>query len=430
MSSNVEVPTLGESVTEAVLVQWLKNEGDQVAVDEPICELESDKATVDLPAPTSGILHPKKKAGESAHVGEVIAEIEEAAKPAAADEPSNKDVATGDEKQTVREADRQPQRPPAHREITAKEKWKVAAPEPITLPPPPTDKTPSARENKVRHQEPQERPSEKEQLAPPHEPPVKRSVETEPKQRAAAAIRPTAQPPESVEGVRRQPMSKIRRSIAERLVRATQTTAMLTTFNEIDMTSIQELRDRHQDRFREIHGVGLGLMPFFARSAVLALARFPELNARIENDDIIYYEYVHLGVAVSTERGLVVPVLHNVETMSLAQIEKELKRVASAAKEGKLSLADLSGGTFTITNGGVFGSLLSTLILNLPRPGILGMHAIQVRPVAIRCSVEVRPLMYVALTYEHWLVDGQQAVSFLVRVKQVLEDPMQMMLEI
>jgi 2-oxoglutarate dehydrogenase E2 component (dihydrolipoamide succinyltransferase) len=225
-------------------------------------------------------------------------------------------------------------------------------------------------------------------------------------------------------------MSKIRRSIAERLVRAQQTAAMLTTFNEIDMTAVESLRARNQERFKEAHGVSLGLMSFFARASVLALKHFPALNAQIEGETIVYYDYVHLGIAVSTERGLVVPVLHHAEEMSFARIEQEIKRAATAAREGKLSVQDLSGGTFTITNGGVFGSLLSTPILNPPQTGILGMHAIQERPIAVAGQVQIRPMMYVALTYDHRLVDGREAVSFLVRVKQLLEEPLQMILEI
>jgi 2-oxoglutarate dehydrogenase E2 component (dihydrolipoamide succinyltransferase) len=225
-------------------------------------------------------------------------------------------------------------------------------------------------------------------------------------------------------------MTKIRRSIAERLIRAQQTTAMLTTFNEIDMTAVQELRARHQEGFKKAHGVSLGLMSFFARASVLALKHFPAINAQIEGNDILYFEHVHLGIAVSTERGLVVPVLQHAEAMSFAKIEQEIKRAATAARDGKLSIDDLSGGTFTITNGGVFGSLLSTPILNPPQTGILGMHAIQDRPVAVQGEVKIRPMMYVAITYDHRLVDGSDAVQFLVRLKQLLEDPLQMILEI
>jgi 2-oxoglutarate dehydrogenase E2 component (dihydrolipoamide succinyltransferase) len=214
------------------------------------------------------------------------------------------------------------------------------------------------------------------------------------------------------------------------MVRAQQTTAMLTTFNEIDMTAVQELRAGHKDRFEKAHGFSLGLVSFFAWAAAQALKQFPVLNAQLDGHDIVYHDYVHLGIAVSTERGLVVPVLRNVESMSLPGIEAEIKRVAVSARDGKLSIQELSGGTFTITNGGIFGSLLSTPILNPPQTGILGMHVIQDRPVAIQGQVLIRPMMYVALSYDHRLADGQDAVSFLVRLKQVLEDPIQMLLEI
>jgi 2-oxoglutarate dehydrogenase E2 component (dihydrolipoamide succinyltransferase) len=414
MTSNVEVPSLGESVTEAVLLQWLKQEGEHVEVDEPLCELESDKATVDLPSPTSGVLHQVKQAGETLHVGEVVGRIEEGNGDGAAKKPAG-DGASQPAKQAAEQTSRSGQENPAKEaaqarhstqlgEITPKETWKIA--------PPPQERQPAPVEKKPDVEKTRDVARQTESPAP------EVSMATEPA------------PPAAVDGVRRVPMSKIRRSIAERLVRAQQTTAMLTTFNEIDMTSVQALRERHQERFKETYGVSLGLMSFFARASVLALKQFPILNARLENNDIVYYDHVHLGVAVSTERGLVVPVLHHVEAMSFAQIERHIKQAAAAARDGKLSIEELSGGTFTITNGGVFGSLLSTPILHPPQTGILGLHTIQERPVAIQRQVEVRPMMYVALTYDHRLVDGKDAVSFLVRLKQLLEEPMQMVLEI
>lgn len=223
-------------------------------------------------------------------------------------------------------------------------------------------------------------------------------------------------------------MTKIRKRIAERLVQAQHTAAMLTTFNEIDMTEVLGLREKYKARFQEAHGVSLGLMSFFARAVVLSLEEFPVINAFIDGNDILYHDYVNLGIAVSTERGLVVPVLRHVEKMGFAKIEGEIKRTATAAREGKLNLDELSGGTFTITNGGVFGSLMSTPILNPPQSGILGMHSIQKRPKVVNDKVEVRPMMYVALSYDHRLVDGKDSVSFLVRVKESLEDPARLML--
>jgi 2-oxoglutarate dehydrogenase E2 component (dihydrolipoamide succinyltransferase) len=225
-------------------------------------------------------------------------------------------------------------------------------------------------------------------------------------------------------------MSKIRKRIAETLVHAQQTAAILTTFNEIDLTTIVDLRNRYKERFQELYGVGLGFMSFFARATVLALKEFPRLNAFIDGDDVIYHQYVNLGIAVSTDRGLAVPVLKDADQMSFATFESEIKRVAGAVRDGKLALHELAGGTFTITNGGVFGSLLSTPILNPPQSGILGMHTIQKRPVVINDKIEIRHMMYVALSYDHRLVDGRESVSFLVRIKQYLEDPGRLMLEV
>jgi 2-oxoglutarate dehydrogenase E2 component (dihydrolipoamide succinyltransferase) len=390
MPSNVEVPALGESITEAVLVRWLKNDGDRVAVDEAICELESDKATVDLPAPAGGVLQPVKQAGETVQVGEVIARIDEVAAPAAASEGTHS---------TTSEKDLREQRESALASAPAAKR----VPKRKALEPKP----------------PQE-----------SEPPSPHRPEQEAQQPTAEVLPSAPASPADNEGTRRVAMSKIRRSIAERMVRAQQTTAMLTTFNEIDMSAVRELRASHQERFQKAHGFSLGLVSFFAWAAATALKQFPVLNAQLDGQDIVYHEYVHLGVAVSTDRGLVVPVIRNVESLSLPRIEAEIKRVAAAAREGKLSIQDLSGGTFTITNGGIFGSLLSTPILNPPQTGILGLHAIQDRPVAIKRQMHIRPMMYVALSYDHRLADGQDAVSFLVRLKQVLEDPIQMLLEI
>ena len=406
MASNVAVPALGESITEAVVSQWLKQDGDHVELDEPICELESDKATVDLPAPASGILRPQKPAGETARVGEVIAQIEDAPAAAPNAPPSPRTAATsaskpGEPTETKPAPAKQPP-PQPHPQVPAQSEQPAAPPQQKPRPAPAVAS---------------ERPSEQAQAA-------NRAAPT------SQALSPKPQARPASDGTRREPMSKIRRSIAERLVRAQQTAAMLTTFNEIDMTAVQELRARHGAQFKETHGVSLGLMSFFARASVLALKQFPAVNAMLDGSDVVYHDYVNLGIAVGTERGLVVPVLRNVESMSFARIEQEIKRAAMGARDGKLSLSELSGGTFTITNGGVFGSLLSTPILNPPQTGILGMHAIQDRPVAINKQVEIRPMMYVALTYDHRLVDGQTSVSFLVRLKKLLEDPMQMILEI
>jgi len=255
----------------------------------------------------------------------------------------------------------------------------------------------------------------------------------------AAEVSPAAATPLAVEsarlgssgdGVRRVPMSKLRKKIAERLVQAQQTAAILTTFNEVDLQNVIDLRTKYKEKFEKLHGVGLGFMSFFARATILALKQFPLVNASIDGNDILHHDYVNMGIAVSTDRGLAVPVLRHAEKMSFAKIENEIKRLAAATRDGKLSLEELSGGTFTITNGGVFGSLLSTPILNPPQSGILGMHAIQKRPVALNDQIVIRPMMYIALSYDHRIVDGRDSVSFLVRLKELLEDPARLMLEV
>jgi 2-oxoglutarate dehydrogenase E2 component (dihydrolipoamide succinyltransferase) len=371
MKVPVLIPSLGDSVTEAKLLRWHKQDGDVVAQDEPLCELETDKANVDMPSPGAGRLSLKVEPGAMVQVGQLVAEIDTEAKAGAgttATAPAKSDVA------------------PA-----------ALAPMPPSAPPLAASAAASATPTAT-------------MVAPPR----------------AAAPAPTAsapRPPIAIPGGRREPMTRIRKMIAERLVAAKNETAMLTTFNEVDMTEIQRLREENGAAFEKEHGVKLGIMAFFARAVARALKDFPAVNALIDGEDVVYFDEVHLGVAVSTERGLVVPVLRSVDQMSFAKIELEIKRVATAARAGKLGIAELSGGTFTITNGGVFGSLLSTPILNMPQTGILGMHAIQRRPVAVGDKVEIRPMMYVALSYDHRLVDGKDSVSFLVKVKQLLEEP-------
>ncbi|MGD1278419.1 MAG: dihydrolipoyllysine-residue succinyltransferase [Tepidisphaeraceae bacterium] len=363
MATQVQVPALGESVKQAVLLKWHKSDGDSVQADEPLCELETEKANADLPSPATGVLRRLKNEGDTVEVGQTIAEIDPAAvKPASAPASAKK-----------------------------------AAPAPRSAPPPPPP--------------PMEKKKDVVPVAPPAEPaPMPMDFDAS--------------------GIHRQPMSKIRKRIAQTLVQAQQTAAILTTFNEVDLTAVVDLRNRYKQRFEETYGVGLGFMSFFARATVLALKEFPRLNAFIEGDDVVYHDFVHLGIAVSTERGLAVPVLRNAEKMSFARIETEVKRLAAATREGKLALEELSGGTFTITNGGIFGSLLSTPILNPPQSGILGMHLIQKRPVVIDDQIQIRSMMYLALSYDHRLVDGRESVSFLVRLKQYLEDPGRLMLEV
>jgi 2-oxoglutarate dehydrogenase E2 component (dihydrolipoamide succinyltransferase) len=417
-------------VSEAVLLRWLKNDGDYVKEQDLLCELETDKANVDLPAPTAGVLRRAKNAGDTVHIGETIAHIDEAAvpadkgaelKPAVAVAEKSADPATAsakldDARPSVRRlaeenrvdlagvAGSGPRGQVIKEDVMkAIDNRHSSNGNDAAEAPPPPQRTAAPRAASPSAQQ--------------HSPPVP----------AAANSGPTSF---DATGQQRVPMSKLRKRVAERLVNAQQTAAILTTFNEVDLTTVLALRAKYKERFNEIHGVGLGLMSFFARSVVLALKEFPRVNAEIDGDDIVYHQYVHLGIAVSTERGLAVPVLRNAENMSFAKIESEIKRLAAATRDGKLGLDELTGGTFTITNGGVFGSLLSTPILNPPQSGILGMHAILKRPMAVNDKVEIRPMMYIALSYDHRLVDGKESVSFLVRLKEYLEDPARLMLEI
>lgn len=408
MPTNVAVPALGESVSEAVLLKWHKKDGDRVSADEPLCELETEKANVDVPAPASGVLKRSATEGTTVKIGDTIATITEGngatsvksttpppAAPAKA--PARVPPATKAESDDLS---------PAVRRMVEENK----------LDPKSVTGTGTGgrilKEDVIRHLDEQ-----------------KDSGKASDASQAVAAplVAPTSA---SKDGVRREPMSKIRKKIAERLVHAQHTAAILTTFNEVDLQAVSELRAKYKEKFEKAFGVGLGYMSFFAKAVVLALKEFPKVNGQIEGDEIVYHDYVHLGIAVSTDRGLAVPVLRNAHQMSFAKIESEIKRLAAATREGKLGLEELSGGTFTMTNGGVFGSLLSTPILNPPQSGILGMHAIQKRAVVINDKIEIRPMMYIALSYDHRLVDGRESVSFLVRLKELLEDPARLMLEI
>jgi 2-oxoglutarate dehydrogenase E2 component (dihydrolipoamide succinyltransferase) len=428
MPTNVDVPPLGESVREAVLIKWHKNDGDTVTDQEPVAELETDKANVDVPAPVAGVLRRVKNEGDTVAIGDTIARIDEGgsgnAKPAApaksatptaapakpASAPVTAPAASNQQSTTKGTDDLRP----SVRRIVEENKLnpadlkgtgpggKVTKEDATRLAESGTSSADEIREDETRA------------LAPSPVPAIVTA-------RGAAA---------DGDGIKRVPMTKIRKKIAERLVQAQQTAAILTTFNEVDMQAIFDIRAKYKEKFEKLHGVGLGFMSFFARAVVLALREFPRVNGQIDGDDVIYHDHVNLGIAVSTDRGLAVPVLRNVERLGFAQIESEIKRLAAATREGKLGLQELSGGTFTITNGGVFGSLLSTPIINPPQSGILGMHAIQKRAVVINDQIVIRPMMYIALSYDHRLVDGRESVSFLVRVKEYLEDPARLMLEV
>jgi 2-oxoglutarate dehydrogenase E2 component (dihydrolipoamide succinyltransferase) len=431
MATQIEVPPLGESVKQAILVAWHKKEGESVATDEPICELETDKANVDVPAKTSGVLHHLKEAGETVNVGEAIARIDEG--PAGAKAGQTASVATASSVQksaAVSGASAAPHGEdlsPAVRRLVEEHQLN---PKIIPATGPGGRLTKEDVESFVRRQEGNGKGQQAATQAPSPAP----SSRPAPPPPSPQTQTPSAQPSQAVSydasGIHRVPMSKIRRRIAETLVHAQQTAAILTTFNEVDLTEVINLRTKFREQFEKTHGVSLGFVSFFARATALALKEVPRLNAFIDGNDIVYHNFVNLGIAVSTDRGLAVPVLRNVQDMSFARIEAEIKRLAQATRDGKLSLDELSGGTFTITNGGVFGSLLSTPILTPPQSGILGLHAIQKRAVVINDQIQVRSMMYIALSYDHRIVDGKEAITFLVRIKQLLEDPARLMLEI
>ncbi len=407
MAVNVEIPELGESVTAAILVEWLKEDGDRVEVDESLCVIETDKADAELPAPVAGVVSRVKDEGETVGVGDTVATIDEAAEGAPPPaEPVVEQAEPVEAESSDEGASEDDRLSPAVMRMVTENNLDPAAIEG------------TGKDGRLTKEDVQKHVASK--AAP------SGSV-TDP---APAPPAPSAPATTASGGERREPMSRLRKRLATNLVTAQHTAAMLTTFNEVDMSAIFTLRGHYKESFAEKHGVSLGLMSFFVRASVLALQEYENVNASIEEDEIVFHDYVNMGIAVSTPRGLVVPVLKNTEQMSFATIESEIKRVALAGREGKLSIPDLSGGTFTITNGGVFGSMLSTPILSPPQTGILGMHAIQSRPVAVRDQVEVRPMMYLALTYDHRLVDGRDSVTFLVRVKQLLEDPARMMLEV
>ena len=439
MTAELRIPQLGESVTEGTIARWLKRDGDIVEADEPVLELETDKATMEIPAGASGRLEIVERDGAVVHVGTVVARITPGATAAAAATRGATATVTADRPTATPVA--RPAAPPAPAGPGAS-----ATAEPSVEAPP---LSPAVRKLVAEHALDPARLSGTGKDGRLTKGDVLRHLEQPPPTEASspppsgAATAPAGAPPPSAppaiapgasgdeaEATERKPMSQLRRRIAERLVEAQRTAAILTTFNEVDLSALLAARSRHRERFRTRHGVDLGLMSLFGRACVSALRDVPALNAQIDGTDIVYHRHVHLGIAVSTDRGLVVPVIRRADTLGLADIERQLEALARRAREGKLTPDELSGGTFTITNGGVFGSLLSTPILNPPQSGILGMHKIEDRPVAVEGQVVIRPMMYVALSYDHRLVDGAQAVTFLVRVKERLEDPVRMLLEV
>jgi 2-oxoglutarate dehydrogenase E2 component (dihydrolipoamide succinyltransferase) len=429
MSTEVKIPAVGESITSGVLSGWLKKNGDAVEDGEPIFSLETDKISTEVPAPASGILQIMVAAGEEVRIGQIVAMID-AAGGAIRPEPKE---ATG--KATVTAS---PKAEASGKEESAFSPAvrRLAAEEKIPL----TEVAGTGKHGQVTKEDLinyLERPAQKEvkdssTVALAREEPSAKE-EPKPAEKVAPAVesKPAVQlAPVSSDGrsVRRK-MSPLRKKIAAQLVMAQQNAAMLTTFNECDMTAVMRLRSSYQEVFQKRHGTKLGFMSFFIKAVVDALQVVPAMNGRIDGDDLVENRYYDIGVAVGTERGLVVPVVRDADKKSFAELESVVAGFATKAREGKLQLDELTGGVFTITNGGIYGSLLSTPILNPPQSGILGMHKIQNRPVAIGDKIEVRPMMYLALSYDHRVVDGKEAVSFLVRVKDCIEDPTRLLLQ-
>jgi 2-oxoglutarate dehydrogenase E2 component (dihydrolipoamide succinyltransferase) len=402
MAVELRVPEVGESITEVEISRWILKEGDTVRTDEPVVELESDKATVELPAPATGTISKIIKAeGETAGIGDLIGYMEEGeVAPAKKEKPAKKSA----------------DKPPSDK-APAQDAAPESAPEAAPEPPPSPGRKDKSGEAAVM--------------------PAARRVLTQAGKDTAGltgtgpggrvlkedALRHAAAPPEPSRETRTVRMSPMRRTIAARLVEAQQNAALLTTFNEVDMTAVKQTRADLQESFQERHGVKLGFMSFFVKACVRALREMPSINSRIEGDAVVHHDYYDIGIAVGAGKGLVVPVLRNAEAMDFGKIERAIADFGARAKENKIALSELQGGTFTITNGGVYGSLLSTPIINPPQSGVLGMHGIQDRPVALDGQVVIRPMMYIALTYDHRIVDGREAVTFLKSVKDSIEKP-------
>ena len=396
----IKVPSVGESINEVTLLKWTKKEGDWVERDEVIAELESEKATFEVNAEKAGSLKLQAKEGDTLHIGDVLAQIDETAtKPEAGAKEEVQSTKPVDVSKPEAPQPQTPNSKPQSPEVTSEIKATpvasaIIADKKID----PSDIKASGAGGKIMKHDVMEA------LANPGK-----------KAFAGSAL--------FTRNVRQEKMTNLRKTISRRLVESKNTTAMLTTFNEVDMTRIMEVRKLYKDKFKETHGVNLGFMSFFAKACAIALSEWPTVNAYIDGDQVVYHDYADISIAVSTPRGLTVPVMRNVESLGMADIEKKVVELAGKARDSKLTAEDLQGGTFTITNGGVFGSLMSTPIINIPQSAILGMHKIQERPMAINGQVVIRSMMYLALSYDHRIIDGRESVSFLVRVKELLENP-------
>jgi 2-oxoglutarate dehydrogenase E2 component (dihydrolipoamide succinyltransferase) len=398
---DVKVPSVGESISEVTIASWLKKDGDMVKLDEAICSIESDKATLEISAPKAGKLKILIQEGETVAIGVKIASVDETAQGAAPSETKPAPAAQAASESKATSGDKNYPSPAAS---------KIFAEKGVDA----SGVQGSGKDGRITKADAMS---------------ASASSASESPTNLKSLAQETMSSSFSRE-TRREKMSGLRKTIASRLVTAKNTTAMLTTFNEVDMSAVMEIRKKYKDAFKAKHGVGLGFMSFFTKACTTALKQFPAVNGMIDGTDLIYHNYADIGVAVSTPRGLVVPVIRNAESMGLAQIESKIIELATRAKDGKLSIDEMQNGTFTITNGGTFGSMLSTPIINIPQSAILGMHNIVERPVAIDGQVVIRPIMYLALSYDHRIIDGRESVSFLKAVKELLEDPSRLLLDL
>lgn len=405
MALEIKIPPVGESISEVTLSRWIKNDGDYVEMDEIIAELESDKATFELTAEQAGTLKTKAAEGDTLAIGAIVCEIDTNAKPSApkAEKPTEtkaEPAAATSEKTTTDKNYASGHPSPVAAKVLAEKGID------------PADVAGTGRNGRITKDDALNANA------------TKPSPATKPASAPAASTTIVA----GARNVRAEKMSSLRKTVAKRLVAVKNETAMLTTFNEVDMQPIMDIRAKYKDKFKEKYGVGLGFMSFFTKAVCEALKEFPAVNAQINGEEILYHDFADISIAVSAPKGLVVPVIRNAESLSLAGIEKAVSDLAVKARENKLTIEEMTGGTFTITNGGVFGSMMSTPIINAPQSAILGMHNIVERPVAINGQVVIRPMMYVALSYDHRIIDGRESVGFLVRVKQFLEDPQRLLL--
>jgi 2-oxoglutarate dehydrogenase E2 component (dihydrolipoamide succinyltransferase) len=414
MKVDIKVPAVGESITEATIGQWLKKDGDQVRKNDVLLSLETDKATVEVVAENDGKLSTTAKAGATVKIGAVEGSIDTEAKGAVASAPAAASSASAPTPPPISASPKtgiNDVLSPAVRRVVDErglDPSKIAG---------------SGKDGRITKYDAESAMSTGGAIHPSINVGTGTSV-------TVPAAKAPAVSPGTMGGTRRVPMTTIRKRIAQRLVEAQHNAAILTTFNEADMSAVMALRAKYKEEFQKKHGVGLGFMGFFVKACIHALREVPEVNAYVDGEEMVYHDYFHVGVAVGTEKGLIVPVIKNAEDLSLAGIELAIKGFALKAKEGKISPNDLSGGTFTISNGGTYGSLMSTPILNPPQSGILGMHKIEERPVVVNKEIVVRPMMYLALSYDHRIVDGKGAVTFLVKVKEAIEDPSRLLMEI